>query len=253
MKSNIEWKAWGRHDPLYGVAALLGRSRGGSAPWTDADFYQLGAADWDAFRSLWERYGLCRDNCLEIGCGAGRMTAQLAQYFRLVHAVDVSPDMVEYAREHMDPAAVRFHVTDGLHLPLDGESVGAVFSTHVFQHFDSRSDAAACFGEIFRVMTRNSTMMIHVPVIAWPWGPFLPFHKLIDGLETGATAVVIRWQRLAFHLGLRKEPPMRFIWFDVNWLYSVLVALGFCDIEIHIVFVPSLMARRHPFVLARKR
>src|ERR1035441_8896822 len=36
---------------------------------------------------------------LEIGCGAGRVTAPLAQFFREVHAVDISRHMVRHARQ----------------------------------------------------------------------------------------------------------------------------------------------------------
>jgi 2-polyprenyl-3-methyl-5-hydroxy-6-metoxy-1,4-benzoquinol methylase len=59
-------------------------------PWTDKDFYQLGESDWKDFSRHWEMYGLSRESCLEIGCGAGRITMQLASYFKSVHAIDVS-------------------------------------------------------------------------------------------------------------------------------------------------------------------
>jgi len=31
-KSNLEWKEWGRNDPLFGVASWPGKQKGGSAP-----------------------------------------------------------------------------------------------------------------------------------------------------------------------------------------------------------------------------
>jgi hypothetical protein len=46
-KSNVEWQAWGEKDPLFGVIPLTGRERDGAKPWTDADFYETGRADWE--------------------------------------------------------------------------------------------------------------------------------------------------------------------------------------------------------------
>ena len=42
MKSNTEWKIWGKYDPLFGVANWRGRERTGTNSWTDEDFYSLG-------------------------------------------------------------------------------------------------------------------------------------------------------------------------------------------------------------------
>jgi SAM-dependent methyltransferase len=128
LASNEEWQAWGRLDPLYGVAAIPGRAD--ANPWTDEAFYEMGAIDWNLFRPKWEQYGVRRGSCVEIGCGAGRLTAHLARYFHSVHGLDVSAGMIEYARTHV-PANVFLHLTNGLEIPLPADSADAVFSTHV--------------------------------------------------------------------------------------------------------------------------
>src|SRR5579863_2106687 len=110
--SNQEWDAWGKLDPLFGVATIGGHAKTGAQPWTDDSFYELGAADWTIFRSKWEQYGLIPGTCVEIGCGAGRMTVHLARYFDLLHGVDISSGMIEYARLRA-PANVTFHLTGG--------------------------------------------------------------------------------------------------------------------------------------------
>src|SRR5262245_58251070 len=104
VASNREWQLWGRLDPMYAVASWRGKAKDDAAPWTPEEFFALGARDWTDFRKHWERYGLATDSCLEIGCGAGRITKQLAASFQSVHAVDVSDAMVALAREHIsDP------------------------------------------------------------------------------------------------------------------------------------------------------
>src|SRR6266852_5932102 len=177
LASNEEWKAWGNSDPLYGVATLGDRAKEGASPWTDESFYELGAIDWDLFRSKWEQYGLKAGTCVEIGCGAGRLTVHLAQYFQVVHGVDVSAGMIDYARGRV-PSNVSFHLTGGLDIPLPDSSADAIFSTHVLQHLSSTAAASVYFRQMHRVLLPGGSIMVHVPIIAWPWGSLLGVHKL---------------------------------------------------------------------------
>src|SRR5258708_2555315 len=97
LKSNTEWKQWGKDDPLWGVASWDGKQKGGASPWTDEEFYALGESDWQDFLRHWRQYGIDTRSCLEIGCGAGRITRQLAKSFDRVYGVDVSEDMIRRA------------------------------------------------------------------------------------------------------------------------------------------------------------
>jgi len=95
---NEEWKAWGKLDPLHGVATIPGRAKDDASLWTDDTFYELGVIDWNLFRPKWEQYGVNPRTCVEIGCGARRLTAHLASYFSFVHGLDVSAHMIDYVR-----------------------------------------------------------------------------------------------------------------------------------------------------------
>lgn len=55
--SDDDWKAWGKRDPLWAVATHPGKERGGSAPWTDDEFYAAGVEEWAALEKIWTRYG----------------------------------------------------------------------------------------------------------------------------------------------------------------------------------------------------
>src|SRR5436190_17114161 len=125
--SNVEWIAWARKDPLYAVATLPNRHREGPAPWTDAEFYALGESDWTDFRARWEAYGLDCTSCAEIGCGTGRLTRSLAGHFEMVHAFDISEDMINYAKRHVIAPNVKFQRTNGTTLPLADGSVAGAF------------------------------------------------------------------------------------------------------------------------------
>lgn len=67
LSSNQEWKKWGEDDPLFAVASWQGKNKEGDAPWTDEEFYNLGMSDWSDFQVRWEKYGVNKESCLEIG------------------------------------------------------------------------------------------------------------------------------------------------------------------------------------------
>jgi 2-polyprenyl-3-methyl-5-hydroxy-6-metoxy-1,4-benzoquinol methylase len=156
MRSNQEWIQWGVRDPLFGVASWPGHERGGPKGWTDQAFYELGKSDWDDFIARWVSYGVDTSSCLEIGSGAGRLTRHMATTFGHVYAVDVSVDMLDYAKKNIDTDNVTYEITNGQDLPMATESVTAAFSTHVFQHFDSPRHGARYFIELARVLTERA-------------------------------------------------------------------------------------------------
>jgi ubiquinone/menaquinone biosynthesis C-methylase UbiE len=168
LKSNAEWKQWGKEDPFFGVAAWAGKEKGGAVPWTDEEFYSLGESDWRDFVNHWRHYGLSKESCLEIGCGAGRITKQLASYFDRVYAVDISPEMISYARKAIPGANIEFAVIDGLHLPHADGSVSAIFTTIVLQHLDNKEIGYDYFREFYRVLSSDGTIMIGLPLYQFP-------------------------------------------------------------------------------------
>jgi len=248
LASNKEWQKWGETDPLFGVAAWPGKAKRDADPWTDEDFYKLGESDWNDFRKNWERYGVNDESCLEIGCGAGRITAQLATYFKKVHALDVSEKMIDYAKKHINSSSVTFHLSNGIDISLSDQSVNAVFSTHVFQHLDTLSIAKSYFSEISRVLKPNGTTMIHLPIYNWP-----TMSKTFDRLYTihrGASQAKANIKRLLMNLNVTK-PFMRWLRYPIDFFYAELPKLGFRNIEISI-FITKSNNHPHPFIFAEK-
>jgi len=175
LKSNQEWKQWGKEDPLYGVASWAGKEKSGSSPWTGEEFYALGESDWRDFLEHWTQYGVCQGTCVEIGCGAGRMTRMLSGFFDHVAAVDVSAEMIARARKTAG-SNVEFFLVDDNQIPAESGSTAAVFSTHVLQHLDSVEIGYGYFCEMHRVLRPGGTLMIHIPLYQFPnengpWGP----------------------------------------------------------------------------------
>ena len=230
LRSNTEWKQWGREDPLFGVASWAGKQKGCVSAWTDEEFYALGESDWRDFFRTWQQYGVSRESCLEVGCGAGRITRQLANSFDRVQAVDVSEDMIKYARGRIGAKNVQFFVVDGIHLPQPDRSVRAIFSTHVLQHLDNVNIGLCYFREFFRVLDFGGTIMVHLPLYEWPRkGRQLgTLFKALFALYTRVDDIKARINRR------RGVKIMRYTLYPMRLLYSSLVGQGFRSIEFRV-------------------
>lgn len=248
FKSNIEWKKWGEADPLMGVATRAGKSADGTNPWQDEEFYDLGRSDWSDFVERWRRYGYNNASCLEIGCGVGRITQQLASNFQHVYALDVSEGMIAFAKKHVQPETVTFLLGDGLRVPLPDESVTSVFSTHVFQHFDSIEHASGYFAEVARVLKPEGSLMIHLPIHHWPAmaGVFNAFYKARKQL--GDIRARARRQLIRFRMS---GGFMRGLSYSQAYLFEFLPSCGLTDVEIT-AFPTKAEGTIHSFVFARR-
>jgi ubiquinone/menaquinone biosynthesis C-methylase UbiE len=158
--STLEWRSIARGPrPLYHVLTWPGIE-----DWAPEDFYAVGESDWQDFHSHWLHYaGELEGTCLEIGCGAGRISRMLGSEFDRVHAVDVSADMIEKARARA-PENVEFHQVEGVLLPLPDDAVDHVFSVHVLQHLDDFNDVSTYVTEAARVLRPGGTMMVHIAI-----------------------------------------------------------------------------------------
>lgn len=244
LRTNVEWRDWGKNDPLFGVASWKSKEKGGTSPWTEDEFYSLGESDWRDFWEHWKHYGVERESCIEIGCGAGRITKQLAKAFDHVYAVDVSEDMIRVARKSVSPN-VEFSVIDGIHLPQPNSSVKAIFSTHVLQHLDSAEIGYSYFREFFRVLDTGGSLMVHLPLYTLPGGPFKHAMQLLHSFARKLGNVRAEMRRR------RGIPTMRGTPYSTDALYTFLTGLGFKNVEFRI-FPTKSNGALHPFVFATR-
>lgn len=245
MRTDKEWVLWGKSDPLFAVSSWPGREKGGPNPWTKAEFYNLGESDWNDFFKRWNSYGLKEEHVLEIGCGAGRITRPLAKCFKRVTATDVSPEQIRLAKMALPNAQVNFLVSDGTTMEAPNGAFSAMFSCHVFQHFDSLQDALAVFREVHRVLQSGGTMCVHLPLIILPRTIFFVFFQGFLKLQKALGNL------RAFSRRLLRLPLMRHLNYEGDALRLNLVALGFIDIEFHGFYMRS-NGGFHTIVLATK-
>jgi ubiquinone/menaquinone biosynthesis C-methylase UbiE len=245
MKSNQEWKAWGKADPLFAVASWKGREKDGTNPWTETEFYELGRSDWADFFDQWQSYGVNTGHCVEIGCGTGRLTQPLSEVFESVTALDVSKDQIAYAKSRLSRPNVSFVETDGVSFADVIPPASAVFSIHVFQHFDAMEDAERVFREAFRAMSPGGTLMIHLPISILPSTPLTPLVRMLFGMLKCVGNVRANIARK------RGKLIMRGLTYERSEVANCLETTGFCRVEFRAFRLRSNQAW-HDVVLAEK-
>jgi ubiquinone/menaquinone biosynthesis C-methylase UbiE len=252
LKTNLEWREWGRRDPLFGVANCDGKDIGGDAPWTDREFYALGESDWRDFSDHWHRYGFVPGVFAEIGCGAGRITRQLAATFARGYALDVSEDMIRYASSRVASSNLEWRLTQGLGIPVADNSIDGVFSCHVFQHLPSTDAGLEYFREIMRALKPGGTLMVHLPVHSFPSMVSQKFTSLCRSLYRlllPMLSLKSRCKRFLMKHG--GTPPMHGVSYEMEHLYQAMHEMGFVRIEIGTFPVASNGAL-HSFIFATK-
>lgn len=248
LTSNEEWKHWGKTDPLYGVLSDPRRRKGTNAPWEDSEFFRVGEEHWRALWPQWTSYGVNTESCLEIGCGAGRMTRQLASVFTRVHAIDVSEGMIATAKAKSSLSNVEYYLTDGLAIPLSAESVTAAFSMHVLQHLGSREVQTEYLRRIHAALRRGGTALIHVPIYKFPFAG-VRLRKLYH-LLWFRNRLLNRLRRWLLHAGLNIS-FMEFTEVSLEQVFPELTNIGFRDIQVRIVATHANV-QVHPLILATK-
>jgi ubiquinone/menaquinone biosynthesis C-methylase UbiE len=116
--------------------------------------------------------------CVEVGCGPGRMTPFLAERFDRVIAVDVSPAMLDLARERVKDERVEFRPVSGSRLEtVEGGAADALVCYLVLQHLPDKRVVLSTLAEFGRVLAAEGRVYAQLPVLGpglrprlWRWG-----------------------------------------------------------------------------------
>ena len=137
--------------------------------WMDAVSYQLN--------------GRQIKTILDLGCGTGRFTEDLAVRFNAeVLGVDPSIKMLDQAkRKHRDPR-VRYELGRAEALPIEDDSIDLVFISMAFHHFDDPTLAAR---ECRRVLGDSGTVFMRAGtcerISVYPYVKYFPqSRRLLD-------------------------------------------------------------------------
>lgn len=96
---------------------------------------------------------------LELGCGTGYFTKQLAKTGADVTAIDISPDLLEVAQRECRESNVRLEIENAYELSYHDELFDSVVGSSVLHHLDV--DAAV--REVYRVLKPGGTIFFTEP------------------------------------------------------------------------------------------
>lgn len=108
---------------------------------------------------------------LDVGCGGGFLSNELARQGYLVTGVDISEDSLNVARKHDVTGSVRYETADAYHLPYPDNSFDAVTAMDFLEHVDRPDDVIKEFsrvlrpGGLFFFHTFNRNPLSHLVVI----------------------------------------------------------------------------------------
>ena len=118
---------------------------------------------------------------LELGCGAGRMTSSFAKRFELVHALDLSHEMLSRGRQmHSAQKNILWLQSNGVDLScVASDSTDFVFSYLVLQHLPKEALVLQYIREMLRVLRPGGVFLFQFnggfePTMNWrgrlSWG-----------------------------------------------------------------------------------
>lgn len=156
------WTKLGDEDPMWAVLT----DKGKRGRWSPEEFLATGVDEIAAVLARLEELGLDvgRERALDFGCGAGRLSHGLATAgFGEVLGCDISPTMLDKAREIVPDAACRFVQVAGTDLSaVESDSVDLVYSCRVLQHMPPAL-AHGYVREFWRVARPGGVVVFQMP------------------------------------------------------------------------------------------
>jgi SAM-dependent methyltransferase len=121
---------------------------------------------------------------LDIGCGEGSNTRELARLGARMHAIDIAPTFIRHARstEHDDPLGIAFHVADAVFLPF---APGTFDFVTAFMSMMDVPDHAAALREAWRILRPGGFLQFS---ILHPC--FVPPHRRVLREADGTTRAI---------------------------------------------------------------
>ena len=158
------WEGLAQADPLWAICTDPSKR---NRQWTREDFFAAGRKEIEAVFRHVAAIGLCIDKslpALDFGCGVGRLTRALSEYFPECCGVDISPTMINVARElNRDHPRCHFLLNEGVRLiGLLNNYYGFIYTSLVLQHI-AQPYSYQYIGELVRVLKPGGVMILQVP------------------------------------------------------------------------------------------
>ena len=168
-ETRLTFEKLGLSDPLWAVLTV---SRYKNNKWDPEEFFETGRSE---IRQVLEYLDalpitLRRDRALDFGCGVGRLSQPLAEYFSQVTAVDIAESFINVARDynrHGDQCQYVQNTTDDLR-QLESDHFDFIYSNIALQHSPPQY-ILKYISEFVRVLRRDGVAVFQVPAGMTPF------------------------------------------------------------------------------------
>lgn len=158
------WEGLAQADPLWAICTDPGKR---NSQWAREDFFATGRKEIEAVFQYTAKIGLCIDKtspALDFGCGVGRLTHALAKHFPECIGVDISPTMINLAREmNRDLPNCRFQLNEDIQVEgLQDNYFGFIYTSLVLQHI-AEPCSHRYMAELVRVLKPCGALIFQAP------------------------------------------------------------------------------------------
>ncbi len=154
-----------------------------------------GKERWKRRVGMLTEFILPKSKVLELGCGTGYFTGEIIKTGAEITAIDISPDLINAARESIRAANVKFLVDNACSMAFEDERFDYVIGSSVLHHLNINSAVT----EIYRITKKGGKIAFTEPNMMNPQIALqknIAFLKKLAGDSPDETAF-FRW-------GLRK-------------------------------------------------
>jgi len=157
------WELYGKKDPMYAILSWPGKE---GNKWDSQEFFRTGKSEIQlVFEYLkTKNIALHLGRALDFGCGVGRLTQALCEYFSWTVGIDISSSMIELARKYNafgNKCSYEVNVKDDLSI-FESNYFDFIYSNITLQHM--RPDYAKKYiTEFIRVLKPGGVLLFQIP------------------------------------------------------------------------------------------
>ena len=157
------WDDLAKIDPLW---AILSRPEKKGNKWDIEEFFATGKKEIDDVMEYIKSLGvnILRRKALDFGCGVGRLTQSLGNYFDEVIGVDIAPYMIELANiynQHTDKCKYYLNLNNDLKV-FSNNSFNFIYTTITLQHIEPQY-SKNYIKEFLRVLAPHGLLIFQLP------------------------------------------------------------------------------------------
>jgi ubiquinone/menaquinone biosynthesis C-methylase UbiE len=205
-KLQNNWDEFGKNDPLWSILTVKDKK---GNKWEINKFFKTGEEE---IAKVMKHVELLSDSinrrkALDFGCGVGRLTQALADYFEEVCGVDIAPSMIYRAKKynrHGNRCKFYLNAKNNLNL-FDSNSFDFIYSNIVLQHMKPKY-TKEYIKEFIRVLNKNGFLIFQIPSKRIRINGFI--RKLVRRLVPFAVLDRIFYLRIRLTSMFKKGPMM---------------------------------------------